>query len=85
MLVQAPKESDSGITKLGRSNTFGKNRLNDKFYEGDYKKKMFKCQKIIQTIKKVIKNFQTFFPVKILLMNVLMNVLMKQPKPCSRM
>ena len=80
MLVQAPKESDSGITKLGRSNTFGKNRLN-KFYEGDYKKKMFKGQKIIQTIKKVIKNFQTFFPVKILLMNVLM----KQPKPCSRM
>ena len=74
MLVQAPKESDSGITKLGRSNTFGKNRLNK-----------FKGQKIIQTIKKVIKNFQTFFPVKILLMNVLMNVLMKQPKPCSRM
>ena len=84
MLVQAPKESDSGITKLGRSDTFGKNRLN-KFYEGDYKKKMLKGQKIIQTIKKVIKNFQTFFPVKILLMNVLMNVLMKQPKPCSRM
>ena len=84
MLVQAPKESDSGITKLGRSDTFGKNRLN-KFYEGDYKKKMLKGQKIIQTIKKVIKNFQTFFPVKILLMNVLMNLLMKQPKPCSRM
>ena len=84
MLVQAPKESDSGITKLGSSNTFGKNRLN-KFYEGDYKKKMFKGQKIIQTIKEVIKNFQTFFPVKILLMNVLMHVLMKQPKPCSRM
>ena len=84
MLVQAPKESDSGITKLGLSNAFGKNRLN-KFYEGDYKKKMFKGQKIIQTIKKVIKNFQTFFPVKILLMNVLMHVLMKQPKPCSRM
>ena len=47
MLVQAPKENDSSITKLGRSNTFGKNRLIGKFYEEDYKKKMFKGQKII--------------------------------------
>ena len=45
---------------------------------------MFKGQKIIiQTIKKVIKKFQTFFPVKILVMNVSFRNSQKPVLECS--
>ena len=59
LLVQALKENDSSITKLNQSNSFMKVTT---------KTKMFKCQKIIQAMKKVTEKFLTFFLVKVLVM-----------------
>ena len=59
LLVQALKENDSSITKLNQSNSFMKVTT---------KTKMFKCQKIIQAMKKVTGKFLTFFLVKVLVM-----------------
>ena len=59
LLVQALKENDSSITKLNHSNSFMKVTT---------KTKMFKCQKIIQAMKKVTGKFLTFFLVKVLVM-----------------
>ena len=59
LLVQALKENDSSITKLNQSNSFMKVTT---------KTKMFKCQKIIQVMKKVTGKFLTFFLVKVLVM-----------------
>ena len=68
--MQAPKENYSSITKLNQSNTFGKKDLLMSFMKVTMKTKMFKCQKtIIQTIKKVIEKYHTFFLVKICVMN----------------
>ena len=59
LLVQALKENDSSITKPNQSNSFMKVTT---------KTKMFKCQKIIQAMKKVTGKFLTFFLVKVLVM-----------------
>ena len=59
LLVQALKENDSSITKLNQSNSFMKVTT---------KTNMFKCQKIIQAMKKVTGKFLTFFLVKVLVM-----------------
>ena len=49
-------------------NSFGKKDLIS-FMKVTMKMKTFKCQKIIQVIKKVTEKFLTFFQVKILVMN----------------